>query len=313
MATAIAISELVKTFGATRALDGLNLEVAEGQVHGFLGPNGAGKSTTLFMLLGLVRPTSGKVRLFGKEGGALREARRHVGALIETAAFYTYLSGQKNLEILARIQGLPADPHIPRVLERVGLLPYRNQRVGTYSHGMRQRLGIAQALLGGPRLLVLDEPTNGLDPEGSHEVWALLRNLVNDGAVTVFISSHLLSEVEEYCDEAAIILNGKLIVKGPVTELLRSPNRPFIVGFENPPMTQQARDRLSKQNWCTVLDGQELGPQTFRVRLFEKTPSELNAFLVASNLPPDHLEPERRTLKEFFLETTGRRQSREER
>jgi ABC-2 type transport system ATP-binding protein len=191
------LEKLTKRYGGRNVVDGLDLELPAGRIMGFLGPNGAGKSTTLFMLLGLVRPTSGKVRLFGKEGSALREARQHVGALVESAAFYSYLSGQKNLEILARIQGLPAEPHIHRVLDRVGLLPYRNQRVGTYSHGMRQRLGIAQALLGNPRLLVLDEPTNGLDPEGSHEVWTLLRSLVNNGGVTAFISSHLLSEVEE--------------------------------------------------------------------------------------------------------------------
>jgi ABC-2 type transport system ATP-binding protein len=214
---------LVKRYGEIAAVAGVDLTVAAGDVYGFLGPNGAGKTTTLRMLLGLIRPSAGTVELFGRDpllDGA--RALEGVAGFVEGPRFYPYLAGRKNLELLAAYDRLGAGrTEIDNVLDIVELRDRAKDRVGGYSHGMRQRLGIAASLLRKPKLLLLDEPATGLDPAGMRDMRALVRRLADDG-MTVVLSSHLMSEVEELCNRVAIISNGKIIRESTLRDLLAS-------------------------------------------------------------------------------------------
>jgi ABC-2 type transport system ATP-binding protein len=222
--TAIQTECLGKTFGrgagSVRAVDGLRLNVSCGQVYGFLGPNGAGKTTTIRMLLGLVRPTEGTARILGRDVRAHPQVLRRVGALVERAAFYGYMSARDNLAVLARTAGDYRPWRIAELLELVGLAGQEGRRVREFSTGMRQRLGIAAALLGDPELVILDEPTKGLDPAGIHEMRGLIRDLAHVHGKTVFLSSHLLGEVEQICDRVAILRAGRVVREGAVADLL---------------------------------------------------------------------------------------------
>lgn len=225
MTNIIETKGLCKTYGSHTAVDHLDLMVPEGSVYGFIGPNGAGKSTTMKMLLGLIHPTGGTVRLLGQRMDAHNRLAilRRTGSLIESPAGYAHLTAQENLQIVADLKQVPRKD-IERVLEIVHLREYRRRKVGQYSLGMRQRLGIAQALLGSPELLVLDEPTNGLDPAGIQEMRSLIAEMPRTCGATVLISSHLLSELEMIVDQVGIINNGQLLFQGPL-ELLRRHSR----------------------------------------------------------------------------------------
>jgi ABC-2 type transport system ATP-binding protein len=220
---AIRTERLSKTYGrgpgGVAAVKALDLEVEPGQVYGFLGPNGAGKTTTIRMLMGLVRPSSGGAEIFGRDVRAAGALDR-VGSLVEGPSFYGYLSGRRNLEVLARTADDYRSERIRDLLEQVGLSARAAQPVGGYSMGMKQRLGVAAALLGDPDLVVLDEPTNGLDPAGIQEMRGFIRGLAGERGKTVFISSHLLNEVEQTCERVAIIHQGRMIREGPVARLL---------------------------------------------------------------------------------------------
>jgi ABC-2 type transport system ATP-binding protein len=205
---------LSKRFGPQLAVDGLDLTVPEGAIYGFLGANGAGKTTTLRLLLGLLRPSSGRVEYAGSSSGA----RPAVGGLIEAPSLYPHLSGAENLDITRRLLRLPR-AETERVLELVDLKSASRKRVGSYSLGMRQRLALARALLGRPRLVILDEPTNGLDPQGILDMRALLRRLPEADGTTLIVSSHLLSEIEQVATHVAMIHRGKLLVEAPLAEL----------------------------------------------------------------------------------------------
>jgi ABC-2 type transport system ATP-binding protein len=205
----ISCHRLTKHFGSTVAVSQLDLDVAAGQVYGFLGPNGAGKTTTIRMLLGLVTPTGGHIRLLGRALPDPRAVAR-TGSMIEEPAFYPWLSGRQNLQVIAATGGGCAAAEFGRVLGVTGLSEVAGRRVRTYSQGMRQRLGLAAAMLGRPTLLIIDEPTNGLDPAGIREIRILLRDLATDGT-TVFMSSHLLAEVEQLCDRVAVIVRGRIV------------------------------------------------------------------------------------------------------
>jgi ABC-2 type transport system ATP-binding protein len=216
----IEVRGLVKRYGAIVAVDNVDLTVAPGDVFGYLGPNAAGKTTSLRMMLGLIRPTAGTVRLFGRDPRLGVDALAGVAGFVEAPAFYPYLSGRANLELCAALDGDSAAARIDGVLDTVQLRDRAGDRVGGYSHGMRQRLGIASALLRDPRLLLLDEPTTGLDPAGMRDMRALVRELSARG-ITVLLSSHLLAEVEELCNRVAIIRDGRIAYEGSLAELRR--------------------------------------------------------------------------------------------
>jgi ABC-2 type transport system ATP-binding protein len=213
--------DLTKRFRKVTAVDAVSFSVQRGEVFGFLGPNGAGKTTTIAMLLGLVHPTAGSAEVLGCDiRRGLSKALPRVGAIVETPTFYPYMSAADNLLLVSLVVGDGADRQIPALLEQVGLEGRGADKVGTYSLGMRQRLGLAAALLGNPELLILDEPTNGLDPAGMHEVRLLIRRLADEQGTTVFLSSHLLHEVEQVCDSVVILNKGRLIAQGRVDQLL---------------------------------------------------------------------------------------------
>jgi ABC-2 type transport system ATP-binding protein len=212
---------LVKRYGRITAVDHVDLTVEAGDVYGYLGPNGAGKTTSLRMLLGLIRPDEGSAQLFGRDPMLVgAHALEGVAGFVEAPRFYPYLSGRKNLELLAGLDGGGAASRIDAALETVDLTDRAGDRVGGYSHGMRQRLGIAGALIRSPKLLLLDEPTTGLDPAGMRDMRVLVRRLAGEG-MTVMLSSHLLAEVEELCNRVAIIRSGRIVREGVLEDLLR--------------------------------------------------------------------------------------------
>jgi ABC-2 type transport system ATP-binding protein len=222
--TVIQLDNISKTFGRRKkrveAVRQLSLSVDAGQVFGFLGPNGAGKSTTIRMMLDLIRPTQGTVYLYGRPVKSNYQLMRRIGALVEGANFYDFLTGRKNLEILARSGDCYVPTRMQRLLEQVGMADRADRKVQGYSTGMKQRLGLAAALLNDPDLVILDEPTNGLDPAGIQDVRHFIRDLARKQGKTVFLSSHLLSEVEQVCDQVGIIHNGRLVQTGNVSQLL---------------------------------------------------------------------------------------------
>jgi ABC-2 type transport system ATP-binding protein len=221
-ATPVEARGLVKRYGEVTAVDDVDLTVGAGEVYGYLGPNGAGKTTSLRMLLGLIRPDAGSAKLFGRD--PLVEGARAldgVAGFVEAPRFYPYLSGRRNLELVAALDGGDAAARIGEALDTVELTDRAKDRVGGYSHGMRQRLGIAGALVREPRLLLLDEPTTGLDPGGMRDMRRLVRRLADQG-ITVLLSSHLMGEVEELCDRVAIVRTGRVVYEGSLSELLAS-------------------------------------------------------------------------------------------
>ena len=219
MSNIIETHNLTKRYRDFTAVNKLNMHVKKGQVYGFLGPNGAGKSTTMKMFLGLTRPTSGSFQIKGRSYPKDRmKILRETGAFIESPAFYGNLTGEENLDIIRRILGLPKSS-IKDALELTGLYEFRNRTAGKYSLGMKQRLGLAEALLGRPPLLILDEPTNGLDPAGIHEIRTLIRSLPQKYNCTVLVSSHLLSEIELMADDIGILNHGRLLFEGTLPEL----------------------------------------------------------------------------------------------
>jgi len=218
MGLAIETAGLARRFGAIAAVDGIDLAVPERAVYGFLGRNGSGKTTTIRLLLGLLRPSAGAARLFGIDVARRREAARQVGAMVEIPFHYDHLTAQENLAITARLLGAPT-AEIGRAIDLVGLAGCESRRVGGFSLGMRQRLGVARALIGRPRLLVLDEPTNGLDPEGIRDMRALVAELPEREGVTVFVSSHLLSEIEQTATHVGVMERGRLVSQGTLGEV----------------------------------------------------------------------------------------------
>ncbi|MGD8238100.1 MAG: ABC transporter ATP-binding protein [Armatimonadota bacterium] len=287
---------LTKRFGKRRAVDGLDLEVRRGQVYGFLGPNGAGKTTTIRMLLGLVRPNSGDAKLLGVCIRRRRlEALRRVGAMVETPAFYGHLSAERNLALLASLSGGATGERIRYALDAVGLTGRERDRVRTYSHGMKQRLGIAQALLPHPELLVLDEPAGGLDPEGLREVRDLIRRLGEEEDLTIFLSSHLLHEVEHTCTHVGIIREGQLVASGSVAELLGSEKQTATLEVDD---AGRASEVLAGQSFVAVA---ALGDGRLSVVAEPDRLAEVNALLVSEGVRVSALVPERTSLEEMYL------------
>ena len=251
MSTAILLRSLTKRYGDFTAVQELSLEVARGELFGFLGPNGAGKTTTIGMILGLLHPTSGRVDVFGRRvTPASPQPLAQVGALVGAPGFYPYLSGYENLHLLARFHGLPR-ARVDASLEQVSLRQAARRPVKTYSTGMKQRLGLAAALLHHPRLLILDEPTSGLDPIGMAEMRTLLRQLADDG-MTIFLSSHLLHEVEQICDRIGILHHGRLVALGSVSHLRqehRDLERVFLDAIQPPSPTAMLSGQFSSPDY----------------------------------------------------------------
>jgi ABC-2 type transport system ATP-binding protein len=308
------LAQVTKRFGHIVAVNALSFDVFEGDIFGFLGPNGAGKSTTLYMIAGLVHPTSGRIEVLGRPHTAYRDVRSQLGILIEVPAFYEYLSGRKNLEVLARLHGNVSPKRIDEVLSRLGLAERAHDRVREYSHGMKQRLGIAQALLHRPRLLLLDEPTSGLDPEGSVSMWKLLRSLVEEEHMTVLVSSHLLHEVEEHCNRIAVINQGVLVACDEVRRLLFFSKEDYLLMFEDAVARAQAELYLRGREGVEIfaappLDSQAaalLGEDTVWIRTRHGLMPVLLTELVEKRLVPRAVIPQRKTLRQFFFELTRR-------
>ena len=286
---------LTKRYGShIIAVDSLNLTIRRGEVYGFLGPNGAGKTTTLRMLLGLIRPTSGTASVLGRPPGDPKSLAR-VGALIESPAFYPHLSGWRNLRVIARYAGVPKE-RIEAVLEAVELTDRTSDKFKTYSQGMKQRLGVAAALLKDPELLILDEPTNGLDPAGMADMRALIRKL-GSGDRTVLLSSHLLGEVEQICDRVGVIRNGKLVAQGTVGEL-RGQAR-LLVRADPMDRARQLVEEMNGVEQVQVSDG------ALVLATDAAQAGEITRELVTSGVVVSELRPVERSLEETFLELTG--------
>ena len=299
MQTVIETKALCKQYGPHTAVDHVELHVPQGCVYGFIGPNGAGKSTTMKMLLGLIHPTTGRVRLLGQE--LTEKSRlpllRQTGSLIESPAGYLHLTAQENLEIVADLKGVP-HKDIGRVLDIVHLTQDRNRRVGQYSLGMKQRLGIAMALLGSPKLLILDEPTNGLDPAGIQEMRALIRNMPAATGATVLISSHLLGEMEQMVEQVGIIDHGRMLFEGPLTELQRHSRGNVTLRLLDPAkaaLILRANGLTAHSDSCVVT----LPP------LQDALLADLVQKLAACGAGVVELTPHTKTLEEIFLSLTS--------
>jgi ABC-type multidrug transport system ATPase subunit len=287
--------ELTKIYGKRiRAVDRLNLTVRKGEVYGFLGPNGAGKTTTMQMLLGLVHATSGTASVLGREPGD-PESLVRVGAMVGEPAFYPYLSGRDNLRVVAHYAGLSRN-RIDAVLDEVDLLGRAGDRFRTYSQGMRQRLGVAAALLKDPDLLILDEPTNGLDPAGMADMRSLIRRL-GSGDRTVVLSSHLLGEVQQVCDRVGVIARGSLIAENTVNELRGRGS--ILVRAEPLSTARESAERLVGTGRVQVLDG------TLRLDSDFADAARINRELVLAGVMVSELRPMERTLEDVFLQLTG--------
>jgi len=301
---ALEVQGLTRWFGRRAAVKQLDLNVHPGDVYGFLGPNGAGKTTAMRCILGLIRSDAGSVSIFGQPRSFA--SLSSVGAIVETPAFHAWLTGRDNLNLAAAYAGLSpgqARDEIARVLERVGLTERAGDRAGSYSLGMKQRLAIARALLGRPKLLLLDEPTNGLDPRGMREVRDLIRSLALNDKITVFISSHLLGEVQAICNRVGIIQEGTLRAEGAVAELLDANAAERILEI----------DSTDEPGLRSILEGMDdveiLGPGAsgrLRVRLGRDTAiGAVNRRLVQADIEVTALVPQTRNLEDVFLEVTG--------
>lgn len=298
----VATYDLSKRYGKAYRVKDVNLTVKEGEIYGFLGPNGAGKSTTLKMILGLTRLTEGKVTVFGKE---LESNRRSIlnqtGSLIESPSYYGHLTGIENMRVIQKLRDVP-DKNVEEVLKIVRLEKQKDKKVGQYSLGMKQRLGIAMALLSFPKLLVLDEPTNGLDPAGISEIRELIKSLPQRYEITVLISSHLLSEIEQMATSVGIIDHGRMMFQGSMEDL-KSKNRPTImIKTQN---NKQAQKMLLQKGFSSMQEGEFL--------VFENMTDEqvagVNKILVSANIDVLRIEEHKKNLESIFMDITGRERS----
>jgi ABC-2 type transport system ATP-binding protein len=294
--------QLGKRYGRRWAVRDLDLEVAEGDIFGFLGPNGAGKSTTIRMMLGLVRPTHGRVEVFNCDVHRQREkALAQVGAVVEAPAFYDHLTAWKNLDLFSRMSGKVNPRRIAEVLDFVGLSGRERDPVRVFSHGMRVRLGIAQSLLPTPRAVILDEPTDGLDPAGVLEIRELILRLRHDLNLTVFLSSHMLGEVEHLCNRIGIVNEGRLLYQGLVEDIVATPLPEWEVAVDAP---GPARRVIQGFGFEISADG---SAGTLLVRMQSDQVPTLNEALVQSGVKVYRLHRRRRTLEDAFLELTRAR------
>ena len=297
----IQLKDLSKHFKSVHAVHDLNLEVFQGDVFGFLGPNGAGKSTTIRMMLSLVIPDAGEIFIFGKKLQEYRtEILKRIGCIIESPDFYLYLSAEKNLELFGKLYGvIPTKNKIHELMELVGLKGREKDKVKTYSHGMKQRLGLAQTLIHDPELIILDEPTTGLDPQGIIDVRQLILRLKNDFGKTIFLSSHLLHEIEQIATRMAIINKGKTVVQGTVSELLSAHDLIVSVEISN---AEKAKTAIASSSWQQKLQNETNSHLDFNIAKHEIP--DLNKFLSENGIEIFKMEY-KRTLEDYFLKLTS--------
>ena len=296
--TIVETHSLTKRFGSgVLAVDSVDMSVRRGEVYGFLGPNGAGKTTTLRVLVGLIRPTSGTATVAGLAPGDPKGLAR-IGSLIESPGFYPYLSGRENLRVVADLASVN-QKRVDEVLDIVELASRAGRKFGTYSTGMKQRLGVAAALLKDPQLLILDEPTNGLDPQGMAEMRKLIKE-IGQGDRTVLLSSHLLGEVEQICDRVGVISNGKLVKQSTVQELLGEEG----VLVRAQPM-EQAQAVLAATFGADVISRQD---GALHLKTKPSNSVEINRLLVTAGVGVSELRPFERSLEEVFFQLTGEKQ-----
>ncbi len=301
MAAIVEVDRLSKSFGRVRALHEVSFSVAEGEVFGFLGPNGAGKTTTIRILLGLLNGSGGAAKIGGYDcwtGHA--KAARLFGATLEQPALYGFLSGRDNLRLFARLLGPVDEAQVTELLALVGMTERGDDKVKRYSMGMRQRLALAQAMLGKPRLLILDEPTNGLDPNGIHGLRILLRKLATEQGLTIFFSSHLLSEVEELCDRVVVLHRGEVKAAGPLSELMNVKGfhyRIDVSDVEKAMLIVQSIDGASVERG-TMKDSITVGSETDLART-------INHALVTAGIGVDQLVRTQKGLEDVYIELTG--------
>jgi ABC-2 type transport system ATP-binding protein len=301
MPTIVEVDRLSKDFGKVRALDDVSFSVAEGEVFGFLGPNGAGKTTTIRILLGLLHPDGGTAKIGGHDcWGDHARAAPLFGATLEQPGLYGYLTGRDNLRQFARMLGPVDERQITDLLALVGMTERGDDKVKRYSMGMRQRLALAQALLGNPRLLVLDEPTNGLDPNGIHGLRILLRNLATEQGLTIFLSSHLLSEVEELCDRVVVLHRGEVRAAGTLSELMNVKGFSYRIDVSD---VSRALDVVQSVDGAraetgTIKDSITVTSETDIAR-------RINHALVSAGVGVDQLVRTQRGLEDIYIELTG--------
>lgn len=286
------INKLCKNYGKLKAVDKLSVNIEKGSIYGLLGPNGSGKTTTLGMLLNVIRPSSGTFDWFSESGSI--NIHQKIGAIIETPIFYPYLSGQKNLEIICQIKKIDYTD-IERVLRIVELFSRRKDAFKTYSLGMKQRLAIAGALIGKPEVLILDEPTNGLDPQGIAEIRKLIINIAKQG-ITIILASHLLDEVQKVCSHVLILKNGRMLISGKVEDILREPDI-YEISVDNEPDLNQLLELNSDLK--LIQKHRNLYMVSFRDN---SRGSELNKYLFEKGIIPSHLQKQEKSLESYFLE-----------
>ncbi|CAH1213340.1 MULTISPECIES: ABC transporter ATP-binding protein [unclassified Paenibacillus] len=294
--------QLTKTYGGVERVHQVNLCVETGQIYGFLGPNGAGKTTTLKMLLGLIKPTEGTIRVFGKDLSKHRPTiLNQTGSLIESPSYYGHLTGLENMRVMQRLRNAPAK-NIDKVLQIVRLENQKHKQADQYSLGMKQRLGIAMALLAFPKLLILDEPTNGLDPSGIGEIRELIKSLPGQYGITVLLSSHLLSEIEQIATSVGIISDGRLMYQGTMQELQAS-NRATIHFQTADPA--RAEKILLTQGYMPKTKEKQLVFDYLR----DEEVSRLNRILVEQEIAVTRIEEHKKSLEDIFLDLTGKERS----
>ena len=299
VAAPVEVRGLTKRYAELVAVDDVDLTVEAGDVFGYLGPNGAGKTTSLRMMLGLIRPTEGTVRLFGRDPQAGVAALEGVAGFVEAPRFYPYMNGRRNLELCAALDGDGAAGRIDEVLDVVELRDRAKDKVGGYSHGMRQRLGIAAALLRTPKLLLLDEPATGLDPAGMRDMRLLIRRLADSG-MTVLLSSHLLAEVEELCNRVAIVRKGKVAYEGALADLRRAAGASYRLRTTD---DDRAAEVCRAQTGIEDVEPAPAGGLTFRAHA-EPPIGQLSLALVEAGALVLELAPRHATLEDLFFALT---------
>jgi ABC-type multidrug transport system ATPase subunit len=297
----IEINGLCKSYKHIQAVDHLSLKVFRGDIYGFLGPNGAGKSTTIRMILSLITPDAGTIKLFGQELAFHRYSTlNQIGSIIEKPDFYKYLTARENLQILGKLSNVKhLKKKIDEVLELVGLLDRGDSKVSTYSQGMKQRLGIAQSILHDPKLIVLDEPANGLDPQGQKEMRELIHTINKDKGITILISSHILNEVEMTANRMVIINKGKNIVEGNVQDLLNESDMNVSFFVSDP---EELKQKLTESSWIENLKETDNEKLVFQIK-HEKI-AELNRYIVNTGTDIFAIKP-LRSLEDYFIKLTA--------